>query len=151
ADFQAVGDAAETNLTKSQHTLTDFGKSMADSFGPAAQAGVTSWYDVWYENQYRMKDVGTSYVDAFTQGLVSDESQLSATAQQLQDILKNGMTPDELATEAEGRKYIKLVERGIRSQKIGAKAAAQDAAVAAIKAIVDAADGTPNTKGLRAI
>jgi hypothetical protein len=119
--------------------------------------GISQGFDAWGTKLYAdeikaFENLGKGVVSAFTQSLWDDRDKLTSTANNLRDILKNGLTPNEQALEAEGQDYIKLVREGMRSEKEGAKETAQMIAGAAIKSIEDAAvNGTPDVQGAEAI
>ena len=95
--------------------------------------------------------LGTGVVSKLTQGLWDNRSTLFQTAADLKDVLKNGLTPEETVTEALGKKWIRLVRRGMESERIGAKEKAQQLAADIINTIEDASGGTPNSKSLHRI
>lgn len=65
----------------------------------------------------------------------------------LREILKTGLTPDEVAAKVVGKKYVQLVERGLESGIPGARETAQQVAAAAIDALETA--GFEGPKGKR--
>lgn len=95
----------------------------------------------WRQGLVDAENLGKGIVGAVTQGLMDDASKLDQTMSELADIIKNGLSPDQLKAEAAGRKTIRLFKQGMDSQKIGAVEKAQELAGASIKAIEDVADG----------
>ena len=84
-------------------------------------------------------------------GMVDQGQDLLDAGDRLIQLLKTGLTPAEEAAKLEGKKYTDAVAQGIHSEIPGAKQAAQEMAIQAIKTISDAAGGAPGTKGLKAI
>jgi hypothetical protein len=84
-------------------------------------------------------------------GIADASHQVLDAADNLIKLLKEGMSPAEEAAKLTGAKYTKAVASGMTSEIPGAKEAAQAVAIKAIGTIEGAADGTPSTKGLKAI
>jgi hypothetical protein len=96
------------------------------------------------------KDIPKALSDAMTS---SQSTSLIANADaDLQNILKNGLTPKQEAMQAIGVQNVKLIEKGMASEIPGAVDAARATAVASIKAISDAGlQGAAGQKGLETI
>jgi len=113
---------------------------MAGAFSAVPQA----WMDVAAKNADLLlqpfRDIGAGIPSDILKGMQTTESTLTTGLADLKDLIKNGLTPDDLATKAAGAKTIKLFQQGMNSEVIGAKEQAEMVAGAAIKAFSDAAD-----------
>lgn len=95
--------------------------------------------------------IGRAVPGDIGKGMLEKSREVLDAADRLIELLKNGLTPAEQAAKLIGEKYTKAVAEGVRSEIPGAKEAAQSMAVAAIKTIADAANGSPDSKSLKAI
>jgi hypothetical protein len=134
-----------TDATAAVGLLPDAAKAAADALkqnlGTSLAQGInigrgSSLYANMVKQAY---EIGQGIVPPLTQGLMDDASQLDQTMSNLRDIIKNGLSPDDLAAEAAGKKTIKLFRQGMNSENIGAKEDAELLAAQSIKALVDTA------------
>lgn len=98
------------------------------------------------------RELGRGIPGAIGRGMQDAANILRDGAAVLRDILENGTSPRERAMEAIGAEYIKLVRRGMDSERDGAITTARELAIGAINTIEDAGlKGTKGQKGLKAI
>jgi len=94
-------------------------------------------------------DIGAGLPRAISDGARKDSNVLTQGMAELRDIIKNGITPKKLALQATTKAWFRELSRGIRSNKIGAREAAQDLATEGLVALSDA--GIKGKKGANAI
>jgi hypothetical protein len=110
------------------------------------------WRQVAYERLAQAAyEVGSAVPGHVGQGMVDESRQILDAAEQLRNVLKNGLTPEEQAQQALGRKWIKLFAQGIDSEIPGAREATFRLGVEGLQALSAGTIGSDEAKRISRI
>lgn len=129
--WQRVG--TETGTAAADATVTGWTDAQA---GARMAAAFAADWNARVLDEFRA--LGAGVPGEIGKGIQDSMGGLDAGLATLRDILKNGLTPDDLATEAAGKRTVQSVMRGLQSEIPGARETAQQVAVAAMNALEDA-------------
>lgn len=143
--WAAIAKIADDSATSTAESFAEMGQDVDESIANMARAALET-----FQANEQWLTIGQTIPENIAAGM-SDGTEVLDAADRLVQLLKDGLSPAEEAAKLEGQKYTKAVAAGMQSEIPGAKDAARQTAIAAISVIEDAADGTPDTKGLEAI
>lgn len=149
--WQAAKVATQKQIDDITAYITAAGPKMAQAAGDSMDGIAQQWIAKGEAAVGQFKALGEAVPENIATGMVDNGHALIDAADRLIELLKNGLDPAEQAAKLEGAKYTKAVADGVVSGIPGAKEAAQQVAVQAIATIEKAANGSPDTKGLKAI
>lgn len=143
--YNAVGeetvDAIGTGVERSEPELARQMMALADAARQRAA-------DKFYENALT---IGRSVPTGIGQGMADESREIITAADNLRNILKNGLTPDEQASKVLGRKWINLFRQGLESEIPGAREAAFRLGVEGLQALSQGTIGTDEAKRIAQI
>jgi hypothetical protein len=96
-------------------------------------------------------NLGTEVPSGIGQGMVDESREVITAAENLRNVLKNGLTPEEQASRVLGRKWIRLFREGVESEIPGAKEAAFRLGVEGLEALSRGTIGTDEAKRISQI
>lgn len=141
--------------------------TVADGFGPGFNRGMDEAQDAtaarwiamaeFYQGVARAAflkvgyDLGTAVPSSIGQGMADESRQLVDAADNLKDILENGLSPDEQKMKVLTGKWIKLFRNGITSEIPGAREATFRLGVEGLEALSQGTIGTDEAKRIAQI
>jgi Phage-related minor tail protein len=156
--------ASISQSTAFQNAWTGTGQAALDAIaaGAAQQEGayttamrasiLSGTSDLGNEVTARWREIGAAAPGAIGDAIYANATKALSGLEHLREVLKNGLTPEQIAMEAIGEKAIRDVGRGLRSEIPGLKEDSVAVAVASISAIEQAAlKGAKGQKGAKAV